>query len=176
MTHTQLTPDSAAVWRSIGEYSADQAACLLLNIEPERSYFAHSGKGRALAVRIEQRFGIEDTGILTDPISLSSLEAFASEIGITDSLLFRPQPPEQPPPPEQPAKPRPGRPPDPDMLKAESHALALMLYHGLDETAAIAQAITEHYPNANWDTTQSKRKTLRRRLSDLRKRLGETPR
>lgn len=116
MSDSKLTPSSAAYWRSIGQYTAAQGARLLLVMEPQGERISDTtGKARALARRIAERFNLRDPGSLVitrrksswpsyaddhnlgtakqapakrTTISLAELERFAYEAGLTDSPLF----------------------------------------------------------------------------------------
>lgn len=109
MAETKLTPESAAVWRAIGQYTAAQAACLLLNLEPESdSLHDLSGAPLAMGTRIKERFNLTDPKQsrifidLDDPppsrdeLTLAQLESFAHEIGIHRALILSTNPPESP--------------------------------------------------------------------------------
>ncbi len=96
MTTSKLTPSSAAQWRSIGQYTAAQAASLLLGMEPDDS---PSPKATALAARIAERFNLRPPGPVIrrkgDPtpprrthINFDELERFAYGAELTDSPLF----------------------------------------------------------------------------------------
>ncbi|MCF7994705.1 MAG: hypothetical protein K9L88_07685 [Chromatiaceae bacterium] len=63
-----------------------------------------------------------------------------------------------------------GRKPNPAMLKAQISALARMMYGSLPQKEAIELAVTEAFPGANEDSINSKCNSLRRSITELKRR------
>ncbi len=106
MADQKITPSEAAEWRAIGEYTATEAAWLLMDIDPKTTWIDETKGHRrvqALACRIRDRFKISDYGnwgtaemMRGDPTrqrtTLVELRQFAEEAGMHPIILSDAQP------------------------------------------------------------------------------------
>lgn len=101
MTEGKLTPSKAALWRSIGQYTAAEAAWLLMDEAPQTTwimgaYGTNTGtKGPALAMafQVRDRFHLsDDPRVRRQRITLAELHLFAEERGLKPMILCDPEP------------------------------------------------------------------------------------